>query len=109
MKWVTPALFVALTSPVAAENLTVRLFDSPPKEGELTHDHVVFVKAKDKECPELHKGKPVTWYHIVVGGNLHQGISRSTRKCVVVSENPTKAGDTSWQHERVASKNGNPE
>lgn len=90
-----------LAMPAAAETIPVPLFGEVPTAGTLTHDHVVLVTALEGQCPATHKGKAVQWFHIVIGGNDHQDISRSTRKCVIVADAPLKNPDAGWTHDKV--------
>ena len=90
-----------------AESVSVPLYDGPPASGQLTHDHVVFFRAKKGECPPTHKGRQVEWFNIVIGGNDHQGSSRETRRCVIIDSSPLKSAGSNWekQPERNASRN----
>ncbi len=103
---VIACLALFLPSVAFAQNsVTVPLLDGPPPSGNLTHDHVVLFQANPGDCPDLHKGRRVEWYHLAIGGNDHQNISRQTRRCVVVASNPLKSANANDGWERGSERN----
>ncbi|HWO07282.1 MAG TPA: hypothetical protein VNM40_01705 [Candidatus Paceibacterota bacterium] len=83
----------------AQSTVPVPVLANPAQAGTLLHDHLVLVEARPDECPATYKGRRVTWYHALVGGNdnADRPISRATRRCVVIDADPIKSTRGGWE------------